>query len=616
MKYKIAILLVVLTNLCGYTGFSQSIDKTFKLDGYDIEIVGELNGFLLDWKTEKIEEGLEVATITLSSSKLAVPSQLSLKWAVPSNNIAGYWSSQANLDKTITPDWGPAQVKSMLSRQSPVICLFGYNDVNRQTFAVSEALNTVISSTSVKEENGMMYNEIQLFTEKHKELKTYQIQFRLDTRPIQYSEALKDVASWWAEFEMYTPSAVPEVARLPVYSSWYSYHQNVSKQALVEECKLAKSIGFESIIVDDGWQTLDSKRGYAYTGDWDPERIPEMKEFVDAVHELDMKFILWYAVPFVGEKSQAYKKLKGKYLDYWESQGTYVLDPRFPEVRSFIIDTYVKAVNEWGLDGFKLDFIERFKPGKDTRLVADEGRDYASINEATDKLMTDLMKSLRSIKPDILIEFRHPYTGPAMRKYGNMLRASDCPNVAVINKVSITDLRLLSGNTAVHSDMLMWHNSESVEVAALQLLNVIFSVPQISVKLADIPKEHFEMIRFYTDYWLKNRAVLLDGKFTPSSPQMNYPMISGASNNKKITVVYNDLFVPLETSLKNKIDIINAKSSQRIILDVKGKSQSYKYTIFDCKGKEIANKTIKFDKETVFAFNVPPSGLISFTPIK
>ncbi|WP_117879564.1 glycoside hydrolase family 36 protein [Aureibaculum luteum] len=616
MKLNSIFITLFLLSISSENLFSQTQNPIYTINGFDIEIIGHLNGFSLDWKTEKVEEGLEIATITLDHAKGAIPSQLSLKWAVPSNNIAGYWSSSAFLDKTISPDWGPTQVKSMLSRHSPVISLFGHNDINRQTFAVSEALSTVITSTSVKEENGMMYNEIKLFTEKHKKLKTYQIQFRLDTRSIPFSESLTDVASWWASFDLYTPSKVPEAAKLPVYSSWYSYHQNVTKDALIEECKLAKSIGFESIIVDDGWQTLDSNRGYAYTGDWKPERIPEMKSFVSAVHELDMKFILWYAVPFVGEKSQAYKQMKGKFLDYWESQGTYVVDPRFPEVRKFIINTYIKAVNEWDLDGFKLDFLGRFRAGKNTRLVADEGRDYASINDATDRLMTDLMTSLRAIKPDIMIEFRQPYTGPAMRKYGNMLRASDCPNVALINRVGTTDLRLLSGNTAVHADMLMWHNSESVENAALQLLNVIFSVPQISVKLADIPEDHFEMIRFYTDYWLKNRAILLEGTFIPSSPLMNYPILSADSNEKRITAIYNDLFIPVTTSTIKKIDVINAKSSKRIILDVTGEKQSYKYIIFDCKGKETANKIIEFDKDGVYAFNVPPSGLISLIPIK
>ncbi len=614
MKLKILLITFLLINVLNEDLFSQTQNQTYNINGFDIEVVGDLNGFSLDWKTNRIEDGLEIATITLNHAQGATPPKLSLKWAVPSNNIAGYWSSSAYLDKTITPDWGPAKVKSMLSRHAPVISLFGYDDVNRQTFAVSEALSTVVTSTSVKEENGMMYNEIQLFTEAHKKLKTYQIEFRLDTRSIPFSKSLTEVASWWAAYDLYAPSTVPEAAKLPVYSSWYSYHQNVTKDALVKECKLAKSMGFESIIVDDGWQTLDSSRGYAYTGDWNPERIPEMKAFVSAVHDLDMKFILWYAVPFIGEKSQAYKQMKGKFLDYWESQGTYIVDPRFPEVREFIINTYIKAVNEWGLDGFKLDFLGRFKAGKDTKLIADEGRDYASINDATDRLMTDLMTSLREVKPDIMIEFRQPYTGPAMRKYGNMLRASDCPNVALINRVGTTDLRLLSGNTAVHADMLMWHYRESVEVAALQLLNVMFSVPQISVRLADIPQEQFNMIRFYTDYWLKNRNVFLDGEFLPSNPQSNYPKISGRFGNKEITVLYGTSSFLIDDEALEKLDVINAKMSNEVVLISKQIDAVYKYKIKDCQGSLISNGETKI-KTGANLFEVPISGLISFEKI-
>jgi len=597
------------------SGVAQETSINFKLADQNINLQYHADNAQLEYEVEKIQEGIEIATIYLRNEDGFLPKKLSLKWAVASTNIAGYWGSSAFLDKTISPDWGPAKVKSMLARHAPVICLFGHDDVNRQTFAVSDVLNTVITSTSVKEENGMMYNEVQLLTEKHKEVSTYKIQFRIDTRPVAFSKALAEVADWWAAFDLYKPAPVPEAAKLPVYSSWYSYHQNVSKDALLEECRLAKDMGFKSIIVDDGWQTLDGNRGYAYTGDWEPDRIPDMKEFVEAVHDLDMKFILWYAVPFVGEKSKAYDKMKGKFLSYWDGQGTYVVDPRFPEVRDYIINTYVKAVKEWDLDGFKLDFLGRFRAEEDTKLIADGGRDYASVNEATDRLMSDLMQVLRDLKPDIMLEFRQPYTGPAMRKYGNMLRASDCPNVAVINKVGTTDLRLLSGNTAVHADMLMWHPKESVEVAALQLLAVLFSVPQISVQLAEIPKEHFEMIRFYTDYWLKNRGVLLDGEFTPTSPQMNYPTLSASNEDKQITAVYNDSFIPVRTSSVKKIDVVNAKISNRIVLDVKGNKQSYQYLVYDCKGKEINHSSIDLSTG-VHAFDVPASGLISFTPIQ
>ncbi|NIO10738.1 MAG: alpha-galactosidase, partial [Deltaproteobacteria bacterium] len=88
-----------------------------------------------------------------------------------------------------------------------------------------------------------------------------------------------------------------------------------------------------------------------------------------------------------------------------------------------------------------------------------------------------------------------------MRKYGNMFRAADCPNMAVINRARTTDIRLLCGNTAVHSDMYMWHRDDPVEKAALQILNVLFSVPQLSVRLDSVPEEHIRMIKFWTEYW-------------------------------------------------------------------------------------------------------------------
>lgn len=614
MKIRLIGIVVTVLAFSAQTAFAQGPGQTFRLGNYDVNVIGQLGDFELAIEVRQEAAGVEVATLTLTSAKQAVPRQFSLKWSVPSSNIAGYWSSHSFLNKTVAPDWGPSTVRSMLAREAPVICLFGHDDTNRQTFAVSEVLNTVVSTTAVREEDGMMYNEIQFFTEKNRALSSYQVEIRLDSRPVLYSQALNEVANWWASFEQYTPAQVPEVARMPVYSSWYSYHQNVAMEPLLQECKLAKEMGFESIIIDDGWQTTDSNRGYAYTGDWEPERIPEMKEFVKAVHDLGMKFILWYAVPFVGEKSKAFERMQGKTLSHWKSQGTYVLDPRFPEVREFIIATYVKAVKDWDLDGFKLDFMARFTANKDTELVANDGRDYASVNEATDVLMTELMSALRKIKPDIMVEFRRPYVGPAMRKYGNMFRADDCPNVATINRIGTSDLKLLSGNTAVHADMLMWHYDEPVETAALQLLNVMFSVPQISVRLADIPKDHFKMIQFYTAYWLKNRSILLDGQFHPSNPLMNYPMLSGWSGEKKITTVFTDMVVPLEISPGSDIDIINAKSSKKIVIEVKGKPSQFQCTVQDCLGNETMRKTVSL-QEGVFSFEVPASGLISLTQL-
>ena len=161
-----------------------------------------------------------------------------------------------------------------------------------------------------------------------------------------------------------------------------------------------------------------------------------------------------------------------------------MLDPRFPEVRAFLISIYENALREWDIDGFKLDFIDMFRFDGEDPAVSENyaGRDIKSLPEAVDRLLSETMAHLNRIKPGILIEFRQAYIGPAIRKYGSMFRAGDCPADVLSNRVRTIDLRLSSGSTAVHSDMLEWNSADSAESAALQFLNILSSVPQISVR--------------------------------------------------------------------------------------------------------------------------------------
>jgi alpha-galactosidase len=371
-------------------------------------------------------------------------------------------------------------------------------------------------------------------------------------------------------------------------------------------------MGFESIIVDDGWQTLDSSRGYAYTGDWEPERMPDMKDFVRESHAKGVKVLLWYAVPFVGKNAKVAARFKDRSLRFEERLGAYVLDPRYPEVREYLISVYRKALVEWGIDGFKLDFIERFVADQSTVLEASGGRDYASVNEATDRMMTDIMAELRRLKPDVMIEFRQPYIGPLIRKYGNIFRASDSPNSYLANRVKTVDLRLLSGRTAVHADMIMWHSEEPVEKAAFQLLNVLFSVPQVSVRLAEIPKDHAAMLRFYVDYWRRNRDVLLDGDFEAKAPGANYPMLTARARDKQIVALFADQFVTLDPSrVVTQLDIVNAKGSKTVVLVARSDLGRYRYAVLDCQGREVGRGTVHLTPGA-HRFDAPVSGLLVF----
>jgi alpha-galactosidase len=270
-------------------------------------------------------------------------------------------------------------------------------------------------------------------------------------------------------------------------------------------------------------------------------------------------------------------------------------------------------MQDWNLDGFKLDFIGRFGADENTVLTKAQGRDFASVNEATDHLMTEVIQRLKALRPDVMIEFRQPYIGPLMRKYGNMFRGVDCPNNAVSNRIEITNLRLLSGNTAVHSDMFIWRKEEPVESAALQILNILYSVPQLSVRLEEIPDQHLKMIQHWFDYWNTNRDILLDGKFIPGNAVANYPVLTAFNNSKQITTLFEDHVVNVERNQIKMLDVINAKASVSVLVKFEKALNDCELIVYNCEGKEEFRKKNNRIETGVHEFNVPQSGRIEFS---
>ena len=114
-------------------------------------------------------------------------------------------------------------------------------------------------------------------------------------------------------------------------------------------------------------------------------------------------------------------------------------------VREYLVNTYVEAAKKWKLDGFKLDFIDRFRTnGKVTPEM-----DFVSVEDAVECLLSEIHTALTKLNPEMLLEFRQPYYGPVVGAYGNMFRVWDCPLDGVTNKTWSTNLRLCLPNSAI-----------------------------------------------------------------------------------------------------------------------------------------------------------------------
>lgn len=543
-----------------------------------------------DWKFELHADsidGKEILTVGLTSDSLRLPPRFEVIISVPQLDIHHLWRP-GDMDRCqLRPDW-MGYYSSNLAFDMPLYAFINSNNGNRLTVAASEPLRNVDAQFGLVEEGSTLLGKLSYFNGPQIPMTRYETKIMLDSRAVMWSEAIKEGAEWMTAEAALEPVAAHEEAFDPLYSTWYNFHQNVTADRIERECLEASRMGMKTIILDDGWQTDDNNRGYAFCGDWQvsPNRFPDFAAHVKRVQDMGMKYMVWYSVPYVGKKSSNYERFKGKYLS--ESAEVGVLDPRFPEVREFLCSTNENAMKEYGLDGFKLDFIDSFRFDNGDPAEADNyaGRDIKSLPAAIDVLMKEIYRRLSAIRPDVLIEFRQRYIGPAMRQYGNMFRAGDCPADMQGNRQRIANLRLTSGESAVHSDMLEWNLAETPENAARHILSALFGVVQYSLMLGELPENHTKVIRHWLDFSQKHRETLLKSEFRPYHPEKCYPVIEAESDDELIVAVYDDMSVPEMKTSGKRTYIINASGAPSLVLDMPAAAR--RVVAYDVYGHEAA----------------------------
>ncbi len=531
------------------------------------------------------QDGVEIHTfdIDLSKAQKDADSYVQLKVCDPMARGKYRWHPFSQTNKSQYTTWqSEAKFQSSLAFDAPVAALFDNGDKNVCTYALGEVKRNVQIICGYEERVADYEFIAKIALNQFGTARKYSLTLRTDRRRVPLAEALDGVRLWWDEICGTEPMHLPPEAKMPMYSTWYSYHQDITAAAIESECRLAAKMGMKAVIVDDGWQTDDSSGGYAYTGDWEvtPTRISDMKAHVAAVHALGMKYILWFSVPFVGHKSRNWARFSDKILCDDARQHAGILDPRYPEVRDFLINKYKSFAVEYGIDGFKLDFIDRFHTDNEPPYA--DGMDIECVCDAVQTLMTAVKDALTAINPDIMIEFRQHYTGAVIRSFGNMLRVADCPYNTLQNRVGIADIRMISRGAAVHSDMIVWSPDESAEDAAWHLLNSLFGVVQYSVKIAELSDEHRKMSEFWLKFMSDNRKVLLDSGFAPHDAQSNYPIIEAFDDSEKIVAVYESGKV-IRTENYTRVSIANATDSEKVYVECDGDFDA-KVTVYDCTG--------------------------------
>jgi alpha-galactosidase len=140
------------------------------------------------------------------------------------------------------------------------------------------------------------------------------------------------------------------------FSSWFIFHNDVNAKMLTELAGEAAPLGIEYFCLDAGW--FDGAFPYG-VGNWtvDAAKFPQgLKAVADRVHDLGMKFGLWFEPERVSEKTRWHTEHGDLLFKARTAGDRRLLDLGKPEARQLIVDTISRYVTELGVDWIRYDF--------------------------------------------------------------------------------------------------------------------------------------------------------------------------------------------------------------------------------------------------------------------
>ncbi|WP_203922136.1 alpha-galactosidase [Rugosimonospora africana] len=550
----------------------------------------------------RIEDGAEAATVHVTAS---VAETTLVRLDVPLGDAVGYWHPSADWERPLPADWEGDWRRVGLVESAALGCL--YDSAGRSLLAfASDRTDAVTWMRFGVSESRARYG-VWLATR----LAAGE-GFRLCLRPAGPSAAdtVRALARWLTPVD---PMPTPEAARTPAYSTWYSMHRAVSADLVEADAAVAAELGCGVLLLDDGWQANADVRGYSGCGDWvpDPAKFPDFAAHVAAVRARGLRYVAWIAPLLLGERSTVHDTLVDVAPRRAPRLDCRILDPRQDKVRAFVVDSCVRLVDRYGLDGLKVDFLDQAMAYADDTAHNDTAGDNtaADVGQATRALLVELRERLHAVRgDDLLIELRQPYAGPAMRAYGNLLRASDCPADASANRLRTRDIAVLAPGAAVHCDMLMWDPAADVDAAARQVQSALYSVPQISVRLAGQSAGHRAMTAWWLRFWLRYRDVLLDGQHPASRLDERAGTVTASAGNRAVVTVFGERrVVPLDPGRFTEIALVNSTAAGHVVVDVTGTARA-RLTVMDSRGRP-AGTHLKDLSPGLHRLPVPPAGL-------
>jgi alpha-galactosidase len=191
-------------------------------------------------------------------------------------------------------------------------------------------------------------------------------------------------------------------------NSWEATYLRFSYDDIMRIAQAAAEIGAELFVLDDGWfgeRDSDDRS----LGDWVENRskLPEgIRGLSDRIHELSMRFGLWFEPEMVSPRSELYRRhpdwclhVPGRERNVHRSQ--LVLDVSRPEVRDYLFESIGRVLEQGAVDYVKWDMNRSHTEVGSAALPPQR---QAEVSHRFMLGLYELMERLTCCFPDILFE--------------------------------------------------------------------------------------------------------------------------------------------------------------------------------------------------------------------
>lgn len=348
----------------------------------------------------------------------------------------------------------------------------------------------------------------------------------------------------------------------PTYCTWYAFHADQQVDRIEQAARLARDLGFGTLIVDDGWSYQSPQRvgtsiahWHRFQGDYLPDnsKYPDFPAHVQRIKAMGLRYLLWISPFIVGDQSKAATELQDDLLDSWLShEGFKALDPRSDPAIESIAEKLCALVEFCRPDGFKVDY---------DYALAGPGQRSLNVGAAYANAASLLIERCRKINPDLEWNLVCNLFASTIT---SCMRCVDVPYDAASNRLYIGNMKPLAAGMALQSDPALWSAGDSAAMVHQHIVPTLFCVPSIGASLTALPAEHLTILRNWLQFYRRHQPLLNHGSFSARWAAGDYQSFHVSDEHQEIIAGFSSY--PIDILPQRNALLINAGPEPQVTL--------------------------------------------------